>query len=175
MDDCDVADLQAIIEVDRPHVTLDVYQHASEIASEVVLYDRQALPLSCQRSTRQVEAEMQGVLRDGPGILVIRGAFEDLGVVDEASRVFRDIIAAEEEDTSGAKGDHFATAGANSRIWNALEKLAVQDPDVFVRYYANEIIALASRAWLGPHYQVTSQVNVVHPGGGAQEPHRDST
>ena len=28
-------------------------------------------------------------------------------------------------------------------------------------------------AWLGPGYQVTSQVNVVRPGGQAQDPHRD--
>jgi ectoine hydroxylase-related dioxygenase (phytanoyl-CoA dioxygenase family) len=35
------------------------------------------------------------------------------------------------------------------------------------------VIALVSRAWLGPGYQVTSQVNVVRPGGQAQDPHRD--
>ena len=29
------------------------------------------------------------------------------------------------------------------------------------------------QAWLGPRYQVTSQVNVVNPGGKAQVPHRD--
>ena len=29
------------------------------------------------------------------------------------------------------------------------------------------------QAWLGPRYQVTSQVNVVNPGGTAQVPHRD--
>ena len=70
-------------------------------------------------------------------------------------------------------GDHFAKAGANDRVWNALEKLAVRDPETFVDYYANDILALVSRAWLGPGYQVTSQVNVVRPGGKAQDPHRD--
>jgi ectoine hydroxylase-related dioxygenase (phytanoyl-CoA dioxygenase family) len=30
-----------------------------------------------------------------------------------------------------------------------------------------------SQAWLGPRYQVTSQVNVVNPGGKQQVPHRD--
>ncbi len=30
-----------------------------------------------------------------------------------------------------------------------------------------------SQAWLGPRYQVTSQVNVVNPGGQQQVPHRD--
>ena len=35
------------------------------------------------------------------------------------------------------------------------------------------MLALASEAWLGPAYQVTSQVNNVRPGGAAQTPHRD--
>jgi ectoine hydroxylase-related dioxygenase (phytanoyl-CoA dioxygenase family) len=33
--------------------------------------------------------------------------------------------------------------------------------------------SLLSRAWLGPGYQVTSQVNVVNPGGASQVAHRD--
>ena len=44
---------------------------------------------------------------------------------------------------------------------------------MFADYYANDIIALISEAWLGPDYQVTSQVNVVNPGGQAQTAHRD--
>ncbi len=35
------------------------------------------------------------------------------------------------------------------------------------------MLALACEAWLGPAYQVTSQVNNVRPGGAAQTPHRD--
>ena len=35
------------------------------------------------------------------------------------------------------------------------------------------MIALVSEAWLGPCYQITSQLNVVNPGGAAQVPHRD--
>jgi ectoine hydroxylase-related dioxygenase (phytanoyl-CoA dioxygenase family) len=54
-----------------------------------------------------------------------------------------------------------------------MEKLALRAPEVFADYYANDLIATACRAWLGPGYQVTSQVNVVNPGGAAQEPHRD--
>src|SRR5438445_231210 len=45
--------------------------------------------------------------------------------------------------------------------------------EVFVDYYANPVIALVSTAWLGPGYQVTSQINVVNPGGAAQVGHRD--
>lgn len=44
---------------------------------------------------------------------------------------------------------------------------------MYAAYYANDALALVSQAWLGPRYQVTSQVNVVNPGGAAQVPHRD--
>ena len=47
------------------------------------------------------------------------------------------------------------------------------DPEAFVDYYANDVVALAATAWLGPGYQVTSQVNVVNPGGAGQTVHRD--
>ncbi len=93
-------------------------------------------------------------------------------MVDRVTVAF-DAIIADERAGGGPVGDHFATAGANDRVWNALEKLALRDPEAFVDYYANDVIALLSRAWLGPGYQVTSQVNVVRPGGQAQEPHRD--
>jgi ectoine hydroxylase-related dioxygenase (phytanoyl-CoA dioxygenase family) len=82
-------------------------------------------------------------------------------------------MIADERAAGGVAGDHFAAPGANSRVWNALEKLAVRDPEALVEYYGNDILALVSTAWLGPAYQVTSQVNVVRPGGTAQNPHRD--
>jgi ectoine hydroxylase-related dioxygenase (phytanoyl-CoA dioxygenase family) len=44
---------------------------------------------------------------------------------------------------------------------------------VFAAYYANDLLALVASAWLGPAYQVTSQVNVVNPGGEGQTVHRD--
>ena len=111
-------------------------------------------------------------MTDGPGVLAIRGAIPDTAVVDRATAAFEGMIA-DERAAGGRVGDHVAKAGVNDRVWNALEKLAVRDPGTFVDYYANEIIALLSRAWLGPGYQVTSQVDVVRPGGQAQDPHRD--
>ena len=95
-----------------------------------------------------------------------------LSVVDRATEAFLDQIAAEKA-AGVAGGDHFAKPGANDRVWGALDKLAVTEPAVFAEYYANDIIALISESWLGPDYQVTSQVNVVNPGGQAQTPHRD--
>jgi ectoine hydroxylase-related dioxygenase (phytanoyl-CoA dioxygenase family) len=121
---------------------------------------------------RALQAELVQTLLDGPGILVIKGAFADLDAVDRVSDVFRRIIA--DQHASGrVVGDHYAVPGANDRVWNALEKLAVRDPEAFAAYYANDVIATVSSAWLGPGYQITSQVNVVNPGGAAQVAHTD--
>jgi ectoine hydroxylase-related dioxygenase (phytanoyl-CoA dioxygenase family) len=109
---------------------------------------------------------------DGPGVVVFKQAFSDASVVDAATDAF-DAIIADQRASGAAGGDHFAKPGANDRVWNALEKLAVRAPSVFAAYYANDILALVSAAWLGPAYQITSQVNVVNPGGDPQTGHRD--
>src|ERR1022692_5004887 len=92
--------------------------------------------------------------------------------VRRATDEFKAIIAGQRA-AGGPAGDHFAQAGQNDRIWNALEKLARRAPEVFAAYYANDIVATVCRGWLGPGYQVTSQVNVVNPGGAAQSVHSD--
>jgi len=78
-----------------------------------------------------------------------------------------------EQRTAGGGADHFAAAGGNDRIWNALEKLGKRDPEAFTKYYSNVLIALVCETWLGPNYQMTSQTNLVPPGGKAQKGHRD--
>jgi ectoine hydroxylase-related dioxygenase (phytanoyl-CoA dioxygenase family) len=169
--DCRLADLIALVE--QPTDPGD-YPYAVEIARKVVVYDAVAIRAALARdddSRRAVLSELARAFADGPGIAVFRGAFTG-DVIDNVSRVFDEIIV-DEATTGRAAGDHFARPGANSRVWNALEKVARRDPDAFVDYYANDIIALAATAWLGPNYQVTSAVNVVRPGGQAQEPHRD--
>jgi ectoine hydroxylase-related dioxygenase (phytanoyl-CoA dioxygenase family) len=150
------------------------YPHADRVEQDVLVYDGERLRAATATAAGRddVSAELVRALTDGPGVVVVEGAFPDHAVVDRVTAVFDEIIA-EEEAAGGEHGDHFATPGANSRVWNALEKLAVRAPEAFVDYYANDVIALASTAWLGPGYQVTSQVNVVRPGGRAQEPHRD--
>jgi ectoine hydroxylase-related dioxygenase (phytanoyl-CoA dioxygenase family) len=153
---------------------LATYPHADRVESNVLIYDADRLRKAITADTGRddVCAELVRALTDGPGVVVFEGAFADYAVVDRVTAVFDEIIA-DEAAAGGPAGDHFAAPGANSRVWNALEKLAVKDPEAFVDYYANDVIALASSAWLGPGYQVTSQVNVVRPGGQAQEPHRD--
>ncbi len=148
------------------------YPFAAGVEQNVVVYDSASLASVDASARGAVQAEIADVFLNGPGIAVFKQAFPDHGGIDAASEVFRTII--DEQRASGAvAGDHFAKPGANDRIWNALEKLALRDPAVFVAYYANDIIALASTAWLGPGYQITSQVNCVNPGGAAQSPHRD--
>ena len=120
---------------------------------------------------RALQAELIRALADGPGVVVFEDAF-DHDVVDRASDAFAALIAAQRA-AGGAAGDHFGKAGANDRVWNAAQKLALHSPEVFADYYANDALALVCQAWLGPRYQVTSQVNVVNPGGAAQVPHRD--
>lgn len=141
---------------------------AAEVQRGVPVYDAATL---VRADRRRVQAELAGALADGPGIVVVTGALPR-AALDRATAVFEELIA--EQRRSGATaGDHFAKPGANDRIWNALEKFAVRDPAAFADYYAAEALALVPEAWLGPGYQMTSQVNVVNPGGAAQSPHRD--
>ena len=102
----------------------------------------------------------------------VRGRLRPTTWWTAASAAFTELIDAQRAEGAAA-GDHFGKAGANDRIWNAAQKLALHAPEVFAEYYANDTLALVSQAWLGPRYQVTSQVNVVNPGGAAQVPHRD--
>jgi ectoine hydroxylase-related dioxygenase (phytanoyl-CoA dioxygenase family) len=104
-------------------------------------------------------------------VFAVRRAHHDLAAIDAATEVFREIIA--EERAAGGRGDHFAQAGANDRIWNSLQKLCLRAPEVYARYVSSPVIARACRAWLGPAYQFTTQLNVVRPGGKAQQAHRD--
>jgi ectoine hydroxylase-related dioxygenase (phytanoyl-CoA dioxygenase family) len=170
-DDCDVDDFAAVVSVVTDPTD---YPHALGVEQGVLVYDAAALrsSIASPQGRDDVEAELVRALTDGPGVVALKGAFDDLAVVDRVTAVFDEIIEAERA-AGTAPGDPFAKPGANSRVWNALEKLALRDPEAFVDYYANDVLALVSRAWLGPGYQVTSQVNVVRPGGVAQDPHRD--
>jgi ectoine hydroxylase-related dioxygenase (phytanoyl-CoA dioxygenase family) len=170
-DDCQLADL---IDVASAKTDLTRYPHASTVEQNVLVYDgaRVRDVVSSAPGRRDLAAELIRALLDGPGVVVFTVAFGDLSVVDRATREFEAMIAGQRA-AGGAAGDHFAAAGQNDRVWNALEKLALRAPDVFAGYYANDVLAAVSQAWLGPGYQVTSQVNVVNPGGAAQAPHRD--
>src|ERR671933_383495 len=169
-EDCRLEDFRAVVET-----TTDLadYPHADEVRENVLVYgSRLRASVTTPEGRRDVQAELARALTDGPGIVVFAGAFPDTSVVDRATAVFEAMIA-EQKAAGVVGGDHFATPGANDRVWGALDKFAVRDPEAFAAYYGNDVLALVSQAWLGPGYQVTSQVNVVNPGGKAQVAHRD--
>jgi ectoine hydroxylase-related dioxygenase (phytanoyl-CoA dioxygenase family) len=170
-EDCDVADLAALCEAPTDRAD---YPHAADLVKGVLLYDCPALSprLSEPGFADSLMAEWADAFANGPGVIVLSGAEADHAMIDRASNIFRDLIARQNAAGTGG-GDHFAKPGANDRLWNSLEKHCLADPANFARYYANPFLALVSRAWLGPFYQMTAQLNVVNPGGAAQSPHRD--
>jgi ectoine hydroxylase-related dioxygenase (phytanoyl-CoA dioxygenase family) len=144
------------------------YPHCTEVLSNVPIYQAQALR---DGDRHAVLDELHRLFSDGPGVMVVRQGYADLEVVDRHSQVFEAIFA--QEAAQGVAADHFAKAGSNGRIWNSLQKAALHSPSSFAEYYANPLLGLIAEAWLGPGFQVTAQVNVVHPGGQAQQPHCD--
>ncbi|MFF2848810.1 phytanoyl-CoA dioxygenase family protein [Streptomyces sp. NPDC058001] len=169
--DCDLDAFRSLVEqrtdpADHPS--------AERVEQNVPLYDSDRLRAlaASPEGRRGVQDELVRALLDGPGIVVLKRAFTDAAIVDAASDAFHGLIE-EERATGAARGDHFAKPGANDRVWNALDKVALRAPEVFADYYANDVLELIAEAWLGPAYQVTSQINVVNPGGAAQNVHRD--
>ncbi|MBD1206503.1 MAG: phytanoyl-CoA dioxygenase family protein [Rhodobacteraceae bacterium] len=170
-EDCKLEDLATLC---SQKVSLADYPFAADVQKNVLIYDCPTLlpALADPSDRRALMAEWAEAMLTGPGVLVLKGAEPDLSMIDAASAIFWHLI--EEQNRSGTGGgDHFAKPGANDRLWNSLEKHCLADPANFARYYANPFLAAISEAWLGPHYQITAQLNVVNPGGAAQSPHRD--
>ncbi len=168
---CDLEDFKR--EIAREAKLAD-YPFAVAIEKNVPIYNGVDIRkmASDDEGRKAVMAEWAEVLMSGPGIVVFKNATTDMDALDMMSANFYAIIK-DQHAAGTSAGDHFAKPGANDRIWNALEKVALRDPACFARYYANDVIAMISQSWLGLGYQVTSQVNVVNPGGSAQSMHRD--
>jgi ectoine hydroxylase-related dioxygenase (phytanoyl-CoA dioxygenase family) len=148
------------------------YPLASAIEKNVPVYD---LPDFSSQTPEQLSAlqdEWYHILLHGPGVFATKKMFTDLSLIDKVNEVYASIIASEKQ-SSGKKGDHFATSGSNDRIWNSLSKHCLADPASFLEYYSNPWLPLISSAWLGPHHRLTAQVNIVRPGASAQISHRD--
>ena len=168
---CNLTEFKEII---GQTLSIESTPHASEIEKNIPIYDISSLKpaFKDEKSKSVLMAEWARVLKDNSGVIVLRNAYEDTSVIDEATNLYEGIIVSEKINSGGA-ADHFAAAGANDRIWNSLQKLCESSPDTFFKYFANVAIQTACEAWLGPNYQMTAQVNLVHPGGNAQQAHRD--
>src|SRR5690348_15584658 len=133
--DCSLDDFRAA--VDRTTDASD-YPHATAIRGNVPVYASTSLIALAGTDRRAVQTELIAALADGPGVVVFENAF-DPAVVDRASAAFTALIEAQRA-TGAAAGDHFGAAGANDRVWNAAQKLALHSPRVYAEYYANDIL-----------------------------------
>ena len=169
----DEINLSEFVALCSQKVSSEDYKFSLDIQQRVVFYEGEHIQaLISTQQALELKSELHHCIKDGPGIVVVRQAFQDLKVIDRATEIFKEII--EEEKTSDQhRGDHFAKVGENERIWNALQKFCERDPEAFVAYYNNPVLRFISEAWLGPFFQMTSQVNIIKPGGQAQLPHRD--
>lgn len=170
-DDCRLEELVALTdqEVDQNRVPL-----ATSIVKKIPLYDMVVLceMLKTPAERRILMAEWAYVFEHGSGVLVLQNASADTDIIDDATKIYQQIIA-DERGGNGIGADHFAAAGKNDRIWNSLQKLCERSPETFAKYFALPAMDAACEAWLGPNYQLTAQVNLVRPGGQAQTCHRD--
>ena len=156
-EDCRLADL---IDLVNQKTDLADYPYARTVDQNVLSYDGARLRTGLSRPAHRprVEAELARALLDGPGIVVLAGAFDDPWLIDRATRQFEAIIAAQRA-AGGAAGDHFAAAGQNDRVLErageagparagSIRGLLRQQP------HRGRVPGLA-----GPGYQVTSQIN----------------
>ena len=145
------------------------YPFADSVSNNVVVYDANYLETFIGNSVNEVrlKTELHRVLEGGPGVFVVRNLYRH-DAIDQSNNVFEKIV----ESEGNTSNDHFAS-GTNTRIWNAFQKVALEDPEAFISYYSNNLLKLVAESWCGPNSQMTAQVNIVRPGGEMQKPHRD--
>ncbi|KAK9769509.1 hypothetical protein AB5N19_08537 [Seiridium cardinale] len=162
--------LNALEQLCRQKAEQQDYTRAKFIKSNIPVYDLSTTSASDTEVVTNLQDEWYRALNTGPGVVVLKNFLTDHAAIEESNTVFGRII---ESEAQSSKGDHFAAAGSNSRIWNSFQKHAEAHPSSFVRYYSNPWLARVSEAWLGPSYQITAQLNIVRPGGKPQSAHRD--
>lgn len=151
----------------------NTYKNTLKTEYDIPFYDGNKLHLMEREELNLVQQEWVECWKNGAGVFIVKDFYSDTHVVDDMSGVIYKILE-DEAQAETAVGDHFAKEGANRRIWNVLEKSAVADPRAFINYYSNPLLGAVCKAWLGPGYTMTAQVNLVPPGSArAQAPHRD--
>ncbi|KAF7586875.1 hypothetical protein BBP40_008204 [Aspergillus hancockii] len=152
------------------------YPLAEAVERNIPIYNVSVLNIQDLDLVNRLQDEWYHILSVGPGILVLKGMYHPTKysqTLSAANTAFTNIVNRERQSPRTKKGDHFAASGKNDRIWNSFSKHALEDPASFIDYYSNQWLRLVSESWLGPAYRVTAQVNIVKPGGVAQDSHRD--
>ncbi|KAL4965694.1 phytanoyl-CoA dioxygenase family protein [Aspergillus stella-maris] len=153
----------------------NAYPLATSVQSDIPIYNAPSFNPTDSSQASALQDEWYDILESGPGIFVLKGMYDPSkynNTLTATNAAFQKIIDAERR-ANGKIGDHFAAGGKNDRIWNSLSKHAFADPASFADYYSNPWLQVVSESWLGPAYRVTAQVNIVKPGGAAQDSHRD--
>lgn len=170
--------LQELIILVTQTTSKSTYPLANRIEKNIPIYECGDFDLGNEGLVDRLQDELAHNLTIGPGVYVLKHFFVPTSTaIDTANRAFASIIASESahsaDDPNQEKGDHFAPAAANSRIWNSFSKHALTDPESFAAYFSNPWFRVVCDSYLGPAYKITTQVNIVRPGGQAQSPHRD--
>src|SRR5271154_3651955 len=110
---CDIEEFVAL--VDRRADPAD-YPLAATIEANVPIYDGDAIRAAAahEESRKALMAEWAWAMREGAGIVVFRGAFDDLAAVDAATEVFFAIIEQQRRGNK-AHGEQFCQPGATDR------------------------------------------------------------
>ena len=167
INDCDLDEFSKSLERELQQNEVPL---SHDIQKNVPIYD--VSKIDFLSDTKLLRTEWANILHKTSGVLVLKNAYPDTSIIDTASAIYDKIIA-DEKAATGDKADHFAASGANDRIWNSAQKLCQYDPQTFSKYFSNLAVDTACKAWLGPNYQMTAQINLVRPSGAAQSPHRD--
>src|ERR1700754_1769021 len=91
---CRIEDLTAVL---AEHTDARDFPSATEVLDDVLVYDASRLLVTPSEVAR---AELVRAFSDGPGVVVVRGAYPDPAVVDRATAEFEDMIA--EQRAGGA-------------------------------------------------------------------------
>lgn len=165
--------LTELVAITQQVTAKSTYPLARRVEKNIPIYDCDDFDLkNGMEKINRLQDELYHNLTSGPGVYVLKHFFSDPAIIEDANAAFAAIIQSELEQT-GEKGDHFAPESANSRIWNSFSKHALQDPESFTAYFSNPWFKIVCESYLGPLYRITTQVNIVRPGGKAQMPHRD--
>ena len=170
-ENCNIKEFEKLI---KQEINSNLIHCAEEIINNVPVYNMEVLRDNLHDKDQRLSlmSEWAFVLSKASGALVLKNTYSDCSSIDLATKIYENIILEEKEKNIGGS-DHYAKPGANDRIWNSLQKLCEKNPFVFAKYFGNEIISSVCESYLGPSYQMSAQVNLVHPGGEAQRPHRD--
>ena len=138
------AELDDLLTVLKQQTNPADYPCAERIEQQVPVYDAARIR---SEDRRTVQAEFAKAFADGPGIIVLQGAFGN-DAVDAATAVVLRGPIVNSTGPGSAAGDHFAKPGAERSVWNALEKLAIAAPEVFAGVLRQRPAALVASAWL---------------------------